>query len=363
MRIGCVSDVCLGYGSPQIPLLIGSLAEHYGADAFVVEPDRPEVAACHERFPGLNIQRATNAFPPYTEAGRVDYILRAAEIIDRYAPDVLVVCCTYSLPVLFKIRRRPRFVIYQSLESIPGYGSFDTEMNRHIEGMVDLIIFPEENRAARDTVRCGFQGIPKVLLYNCPVAANGVPGWAPARNGRILSCGTIHRERTYAEYYTRPEMQSLPIDLYGPIEADSEDDRRKFLAALPGQIRYQGYVDGGQLTAIRKAYAYSIVIWNPSNENQLYAAPNKLFESIADGVPPIAAPHPQCKMLIERYGCGLLMPNWSFEAFQSTLAEALRIYNTDRWREMVSNCERAIHQELNWNCQFEKLKTHLMRVN
>jgi len=30
-----------------------------------------------------------------------------------------------------------------------------------------------------------------------------------------------------------------------------------------------------------KAYCYSIVAWNPDNENQLYAAPNKFFEPIA----------------------------------------------------------------------------------
>ena len=94
-------------------------------------------------------------------------------------------------------------------------------------------------------------------------------------------------------------------------------------------------------------------------ENQLYAAPNKFFESIADGVPPIAAPHPQCKMMIDRYKCGILMRDWSEGEFFSALDQALRLYQTDSWYEMVSNCGTAVRQELNWDHQFEKLKVHL----
>jgi glycosyltransferase involved in cell wall biosynthesis len=363
LRIGCVSDVCLGYGSPQIACLVESLAGYYAAEALVVEPNRPELPFQPGRFPKFRIERAGNVFPPYSDAGRVDYILRAAELIDKYEPDVLVVVCTYSLPVLFKLRRRPRFVIYLSLESIPVYGAFDVEMNCHVKGMVDLVIFPEENRAARELERCGFDGIPRAIMYNCPRVRNPRSGWARVRNGRVISFGTIDREKTLADYYTRVEARNLPIDLYGPIGIASPGERQEFLAALRGGVRYCGHVDGAQLATLRKEYAFSIVMWNPSNENQRYAAPNKFFESIADGIPPIAAPHPQCKMLLERYDCGVIMQDWSFGAFRAAVETALRLYGTKRWHEMLDNCERAVTQELNWEHQFEKLKAHLKQVN
>lgn len=362
MRIACVSDVCLGYGSPQITDLVVGLCEYYGADSLVVEPHRAELPPRHNALPRLRIRRTKNVFSPYSDPGRVEYVLEAASIIREYQPDLLVVACTFCLPVLFKLRKRPRFVIYYSYESIPFYGPFDVEMNRHLEGMVDLVIFSEENRAVREVGRFGFKGAAKAILYNCPNVDDLHPTPPGSRNGRIIYFGTIDPVMTLADYYTEPGVQKFPIDLYGPIRAGSDWDRQRFLDKLGGQIRYCGQLDRRELESVRKQYAYSLVIWNPSVENQLYAAPNKFFESIADGIPPIAAPHPQCKMVIERYGCGLLISDWSLTEFCRALERALRMYGGTKWREMVGNCERAARRELNWRHQFEKLKPHLARM-
>ena len=102
-------------------------------------------------------------------------------------------------------------------------------------------------------------------------------------------------------------------------------------------------------------------MWNPKTESQLYAAPNKLFESIGAGVPPLAAPHPQCKKIIDRYGCGLLLDDWSLDALLDGLERASRIYSTGKWDEMVAGCEEAFTGELNWERQFEKLRVHLAK--
>ncbi len=362
MRIGCVSDVCLGYGSPQIPELITSLSDYYSAENLVVEPNRPELPPCHNAFPRLRIHRAANVFSPYTPPGRTEYLIEAARVIRDYRPDLLVICCTYSLPVLFKLSVRPPFVIYYSYESIPFYGDFDMEMNRQLDGMIDLVIFPEENRAIREIERFGFRGAAKAVLYNCSDLSDLQAEPADSRNGRVIYFGVIDPVATLAAYYTEPEVQRFPIDLYGSICVASDAERKCFLQKLGGRIRYCGQLRRRELEAVRKKYAYSLVIWNPTVENQLYAAPNKFFESIADGVPPIAAPHPQCKMLIERYGCGLLMPDWSLNGLCFTLEKALRWYARPRWREMIHNCERAVRQELNWPQQFEKLKPHLRRI-
>jgi hypothetical protein len=359
MRIGCVSDVCLGYGSPQIGYLVSSLCEYYQSENLVVEPHHRDLPPRHNRFPGLRIQRARNVIQPYSEAGRVEYLIEAARMMEDYAPDLLVICCTFCLPVLFRLRKRPAFVIYYSYESIPFYGSFDVEMNRHAQGMIDLVIFPEENRAVREVERFGFRDISQVVLYNCPNAEFRTESLTEPRNGRIIYFGTIDRKMTFAEYYTKPEAQKYPIDLYGPVRTASEEERQGFLRQIQGQVRYCGYLDNKELEPVRRQYTYSLVLWNPSVENQLYAAPNKFFESIIDGIPPLAAPHPQCKMLLNRYGCGLLMPDWSFDGFCETLEKALRIRQSSAWREMVDNCKRAAELELNWNHQFEKLKRHL----
>jgi hypothetical protein len=64
-------------------------------------------------------------------------------------------------------------------------------------------------------------------------------------------------------------------------------------------------------------------------------------------------------MLIDRYKCGILMGDWSAGEFFGALDRALRLYETDAWHEMVSNCATAVRQELTWDHQFEKLKVHL----
>lgn len=363
MRIVGISDVSLGYSSPQIPALMTSVVDYYGAEGIMLEPDQPERPPRHQLFPHLKLLRINTAFHPHSLPGRIEYMRSAAQAIDALCPDMLVIYCTFSLPVLFKIRRRPDFVIYYSVESIPSYGSFDMEMNHHIAPLIDLVIFPEENRAARETTRFEFKDTPKVILYNCVNPKTAIRGMLPStqRNARLIYSGTIDRKQTFGDYFLDAKMKTVPLDIYGLIKASSENDLESYLSQLDGAVRYCGYVDAEELSRIRKAYSYSLVMWNPVNENQLFAAPNKFFESIADGVPPIAAPHPQCKLLIRRYRCGLLMENWSFAAYDEAIQRALHLYGTPAYSELVHNCARAVEAELNWETQFEKLKPHLKR--
>jgi hypothetical protein len=175
------------------------------------------------------------------------------------------------------------------------------------------------------------------------------------RNGRVLNQGTIASEWTYPEYYLRLETQAVPVDLYGPVEGARQKELLDAFRGLYGQVAYHGVVDLHELARIRRNYAYSIVIWSPHEERGLYAPSNKFFEAIADGVPPITAPHPQHKMLVERYRCGIVMSDWSFESFHGAIRQAMAIFGTDRYREMVENCRRAVVQELNWDAQFAKV--------
>ena len=364
MRLVAVSDVTLGYGTPQLPLLMQSLQEYLGGTVHIIEPRQPELAPKHSDFPGFDVVTVASAGHPHSVVGRQEYIVRATREVNRLAPDVLVICCTYTLPVLFQIRKRPPTVIYYSVESIPFYGEFDVEMNRRCHGLVDMILFPEQNRAALETARCGFGGIPKIVLYNTSNLRRNARAPLPAseRNGRILYAGTISRSQTFLDYYFSDKIRAMPIDMYGPLKGSAEDQQR-FLSARGGELAYRGRIGITHLAGLRRHYLYSIVAWNPDQEGQLYAAPNKFFEAIADGVPPVAAPHPQCKLLIERYGCGILLEDWSFDAFHGGLRRALRDAGTPRWQAMVDACSRAVTTELTWDAQFDKLKGHLQKRN
>jgi hypothetical protein len=355
-----VSDVSIGFGSPQIPLLMQSLAAHYRAPTLIFEPDqsgRPPVTPPR----GCTIARLSTAVSPYSEPGRVEYIGAAAQAINTMRPAVLVLFCTFTLPVVLHLRYRPRCIIYVSVESIAVYGQRDVDLNREVAGALDLIIFPEENRARLDGAQCGLLGRPLAILYNCAneAAATAAPVPAEQRLRRILYSGKLDRDQTQARYFLGEHVQDIPIDIFGAVDGEDAAGLQAALSAQTGKVRYYGLVPAAHLASIRKGYAYSIVMWAPTNDNQRYAAPNKFFEAIADGVPPITAPHPQCKMLVERYQCGIVMEDWSYEAFRAGLDTALALFGSERYASMVANCARAVRDELNWEAQFAKVVPHL----
>jgi glycosyltransferase involved in cell wall biosynthesis len=361
MLVAAISDVTIGYGSPQMPALVSSVAEHFGAEACMVEPAQPELPARHSQFPSFQFHRIATTAHPHSPLGRAEYIWQGARALNRIRPDVLIVGCTYSLPVVFKLQRRPSLVLYYCLESIPFYGGFDVDLNSHLGDRVDVAIFPEENRAVREVMRCGFHGLAKVVMLNTTnrAAAPALIRPRPMRNGRILYGGTISREQTFADYFADQRLSDFPIDLFGALRFKDTGDRSRFIEALHGNVRYHGTLSASRLAARRGEYIFSIVAWNPTNENQHFAAPNKFFESIAAGVPPIAAPHPQCEEILRRYRCGILMPDWSFGAFRDTIRKALAFYENDAWDEMVANCVHAAQVELNWETQFSRLLPYL----
>jgi hypothetical protein len=360
MKVLAVSDVTTGYGTPQLPLLVTSLADHYQADAFVIEPVQPELKGNRALPSSLHMIRIPTSDHPHSQSGRTEYVWRAAELVNEIEPDILVVSCTYCLPIVFRIQKRPRRVIYYSLESIRFYGDFDVAMNRRVGDRIDIVIFPEENRAVLEKSRCGFERATSVVLYNATARAGHLLPAVPAaeRNDRILYAGLIAFEKTFANFYTDKRLRGAAIDLFGAIR-EPDGQAKSFIESLAGDIRYRGQVGNQELQKIRRNYLYSIVMWNPSEENQLYAAPNKFFESVADGVPPLAAPHPQCSALIRRYGCGLRMEDWSFASFRQTLRRAMAIQRSQEWESLVAGCRRATELELNWDAQFRKLIPYL----
>jgi len=360
MKLVCISDVQLGYGSPQIAKLVDSLCRNYDTKGIVINPfdgKKKKIENISNQFAIKDVE----VKEPYQPHGRTEYNNKAANLVDEIKPDVLIICTTYSLPALFQVKTRPKFVIYYYLETAMVYGNKDTEMNKKIGSLVDLVIFTEENRAVRFGEVCGFQKIPFCILYNCvnePNEDSIVP--AEKRNGKIIYQGTI-RNDSCVDYYFDSRVQSIPIDIYGNIDQKEKEFYEKNLALLHEDVHYKGYISSQELVTLRKNYIYSIVIWKPVTENNLYASPNKFFESIASGVPPITAPHPQCKAIVNRYSCGIIMRDWDLDSFLESIRLGQYYYHEDRneYEKMVQNCMKAVKEELNWEHQMKKLKVHL----
>ncbi|MCS7010654.1 MAG: glycosyltransferase, partial [Anaerolineales bacterium] len=357
-----VSDVSVGYGSPQLPALMRSLLTVYpGSIGYLLEPDQSERMPYPDLFPEFQLLRLSTHFHPFSMAGIIEYNLQVIREVNRLCPQILVLSSPLVVPVLWKLRFRPRATIYYMLESLTYYaqtyrhfGPFVRELTRSVASQIDLVIFPEENRAVADVVSGGLNNVPMAIVYNAVNPPQSAERILPAthRFRRLLYSGTIQRGLTFAEYFLHTAIRPLPIDLYGLIEGPDKQELLSALLTISGNVHYRGYVNAAELGSLRKRYIFSLVMWAPTNDNQLYACPNKFFEAIADGVPPITTPHPQSKLLIKRYQCGILMRDWSFESFYAAVQRALSLFGTERYEEMVENCRRAVKAELNWEAQF-----------
>jgi hypothetical protein len=351
-----IADISVGYGNYDSISLVRSVRDHYQLPAIILEPDQWD-KPIREDIDGMQPRRIPLSTQFRTSTGRVEFILKAAAQINALRPRILIIRCSWNIPVLLKLNYRPSLVIYHSTESTSYYGARDPAINRLAAPLIDLVVYPEENRAVRDIERCGFRKLPVAIAYNCPIPRAEAERVSPpaSRNGRVLYAGALDRNATYTDYYAEPKAQDLPIDIYGYVAGWDADRTRSILESLQGCVRYMGFVEAEDLETARANYTFSLTMWNPSNENQFFACPCKFFESIAALVPPIAAPHPQCKMLIERYGCGIVMDDWTFEAFERSIRRAQRIYGTREYDIMVNRCKQALLQELNWDHQFARI--------
>lgn len=359
MKVLAVSDVSMGYGSRQISYIVDYLGNFYKAEKIIIEPDQMELPPQHYLFPGIKIHRLIGSTHPYSNAGRIEFILKASKFVDRIRPDILIICTTYTLPTLFKIKFKPKKVIYYCLESISHYDG-DLEMNQNIDSKVDLIIFPEENRA-RIHLDLTKTKVPSCIVLNATNPCRKIePVPFDKRNNRIIYNGRIHQGTAY-DYFLNPKVQNFPIDMYGLVESLTISDKHRIdsqLFSLNKNVQYKGHLPFDKLLNLRKLYLFSIVIWLPLNENTQYACPNKFFESIFDGVPPITTPQPQCKMICKRYDCGIVMEDYSFESFLRSIKQALDL-DKSRYLELVDNCNKAILTELNWDTQMKAVMKFL----
>ena len=356
-RVVIVSDACLGYGSPQIPAFAHEILKIGNIKITVVEPNVPKNPPKNYAYSDFEIRRIHTSAPIYS-GGRAEYCEKCARFIETTTPSVVILICTFSLPVLLYCRFKPIITLYYSIESIVQYGKQDIELNREMNNKIDAIIWPEENRMKRDTVRCQFQNVDSYLSLNSSNQKSSSDNIVPwnKRKKRIIHQGTIGSKETFSHYFMEKEIARLPIDVYGPIV----DQRSRTLESLSASVYneskanliYQGRIDLDQLELVRREMAYSICIWSPETERGLFAPSNKFFEAIADGVPPITAPHPQHVRIIEKYDCGIILDDWSLRALRKGLLYGLRIFGTGQYESLVENCRTAVRTELNREHQY-----------
>lgn len=364
MKIVGIADVSTGYGSPEVPALMHSLCEAYAAKGILIEPDeltRPPAA----KNPALKVelQRIRSDYEDHTPLWHRQYLDAAYEAAMANNPDVLVIFGGTVFGGIGRLKKRPKVIIYHAYELISHLSERDIDAHKVYIDSVDLVITPEIERFIIDSNRIEVYPENVCAIYNvADVDFPNPPARKPfdARNGRFIWYGTLHRRQAFANYFYDTTLRDYHFDIYGRI---TDPDANLVESSIRGRsnIRYFGLTPSEVLNRQRQDNIFSLVWWNPEiSPGHYYLAPNRFFTSIQAGLPIICGPHPQCEDLINRYGCGIVMRDWSILSLRDALADAKDIYqNGHEYKTFVDNCQRASEEALNWDVQFQRCARQL----
>ena len=367
LRLITISDVVLGYGSPQIINFSESLCAIIGAKGIICQPLVPQRKVVNIDHPALNLETLHTASHPYSASGRIEYQQKCAKLINKYRPDVLIITNYTLLDLIDRLEYRPKRTIHLALEDLDllqnGVGGLArlSSLSRQVNKLIDIWIFPEVNRARQDAFLLNIDPDSISVVYNVSKIGTGYSEQLE-RQPRIIYAGTLDVDTSVGHIIFDPEVARFPVDVYGDLQGNisskatmqSKIDYLRRLGSRRCDLKWFGQVPIKKLDALLPSYSFSLIYWQPIRHALLNAAPNKLFQAIAAGVPVVGAPHPQVKMLIERYGCGLLLDGWEREQLVSGLHKAQRLMGSTEYQELIENCRKAAARELSWEVQITK---------
>lgn len=116
-------------------------------------------------------------------------------------------------------------------------------------------------------------------------------------------------------------------------------------------IEFLGYLPHSSLIEVMKKCDAVLCLMDPSNENNRIGTPNKLFESMATGIPVLVSEGTLCAEIVKREQCGLAI-GWSEREFRRAL-EILR--DPVRREKMASAGRRAAEVTYNWEIMKKRL--------
>lgn len=186
---------------------------------------------------------------------------------------------------------------------------------------------------------------PHPVIHNYPRVPEAV---APPGPRRVVYVGRISPSRGSSELVelgTRlaPDVE---VDVVGWADGGAERVLRP--AADAGAIRWTGggYVPNDEALAhVRGATAGLSLLHDQPNYR--HSLPTKVIEYMAHGVPVVTTPLPAAAELVERYGCGVVVPFGDVDAVE----RAVRELHDDRARreELGRRGHRAASRDLNWD--------------
>jgi glycosyltransferase involved in cell wall biosynthesis len=134
----------------------------------------------------------------------------------------------------------------------------------------------------------------------------------------------------------------------GPMR--NEIIRKSENLSIQNRIRFAGMVDPDQLAAYTAGADAGLLLMEPLAMNNRLALPQKLFQYIAAGVPPIVSDLPCLKEIVEKNKLGLVLPERESSMDCGLLTNFLR----NSLKSAADNCKTA-KDKYNWEIEGGKL--------
>jgi len=341
MKAVIISDTPLGYGSPQIEYLKMSIESFLSIETLVFSPV----------YPDREIIRNETSVPiipknhPFSGKGLVERLRLHSVNVNTIRPEVLVLVNPENLFLLGQLKYRPKIVIYYGLENIGSTLLRPQKISKKMLEQVDLFISPEINRAISDAALLKLNPNKVFQVLNCAPKFDKVAIGKRLEKISYIYGGTLSPKIV--------DLDAISVaSKYGSVDIFGDQSE---LEGVRLRGRLHGVVERRQLNKYYSNSHFSLICWKVTSFGNLYAAPNKAYQSISLGVPIISYPYPQVRRIIATYGCGFLAKNFELESFEKAIAQSRQLFDTGNIDRMVAACEDAFESELNWGFQIDPI--------
>ncbi|MFJ3231759.1 glycosyltransferase [Streptomyces sp. NPDC086787] len=234
----------------------------------------------------------------------------------------------------------------------------DTAAALVMKGWVPRILRPPLRRAVRTAERLAERHLRLLLAEDAyqrrfrhvhPVVPNlaTVPAEPPAPPGtdRVVYVGQLSRARGALELIET--ARQLAPDIHVEAIGAADPDVREALgrADRDGVLRWHGFLPNDRALA-RLSGALAGLSLLHDEPNYRHSRPTKVVEYMAHGVPVVTTPTPLAAELVERHGCGLVVP---YEDPVSAARAVRRLADDPELRLRAAHRGRAaVLAELDW---------------
>ncbi len=174
-----------------------------------------------------------------------------------------------------------------------------------------------------------------------PVVPNTVPVpvEAPPAPGteRVVYLGRITRERGGLDLVALAGLlpPGVRLELVGPADGDVRDQVEA--AAASGALVWHGFVPNDVALGVLQGALAGLSLLH-DQPNYAHSQPTKVMEYMANGVPVLTTPNASSVELVERFGCGLVVP---FQDPAAVAAAVRRLVDDPALRTRLSESGRA----------------------